>query len=445
MHKTGGGYEVFRKYVNDDLDTERTTLHLMDDTKTVAIIDTLTVEGGDAISEPEPEVRYQYDNHLGSACLELNYQGKIISYEEYHPFGTTSYRSGRSEVDVALKRYKYVGKERNEETGLYYYGARYGVYPDEARIGTAWLCRFVSVDPLQHDYPQLTPFNYAGNKPVTHYDIDGMQGTGDDKATQVSSRSNAQNSERQANGNNHHNSHHNLHKVKTPQTSATAVPTELSGVTINEQKSNASPDWKSFIGSMGAEGYKSYVNELYQTKIAPYQTSNGFNTGLYGRDANEFVNVPQEIKNKLWQEANKEAMPTLKTAWAEKKSGVDPNSLNYMFNPFARAAYMYTKALTVSSKDEGSRILSETALEVAITWTIRLTSVKIRKTERYYSTTPFQIKNGKNFRIDWDTKNGWHYHRRGFSKDGFTKTGQGIGRHRPWQKKSPDKSFFDRF
>ena len=119
MHKTGGGYEVFRKYVNDDLDTERTTLHLMDDTKTVAIIDTLTVEGGDAISEPEPEVRYQYDNHLGSACLELNYQGKIISYEEYHPFGTTSYRSGRSEVDVALKRYKYVGKERNEETGLY--------------------------------------------------------------------------------------------------------------------------------------------------------------------------------------------------------------------------------------------------------------------------------------------------------------------------------------
>jgi hypothetical protein len=35
------------------------------------------------------------------------------------------------------------------------------------------------VDPLQYDYPQLTPFNYAGNKPITHIDLDGMQSTGD--------------------------------------------------------------------------------------------------------------------------------------------------------------------------------------------------------------------------------------------------------------------------
>jgi len=46
-------------------------------------------------------------------------------YKEYHPFGTTSYRSGRTETEVSLKRYKYVGKERDDETGLYYYGARY--------------------------------------------------------------------------------------------------------------------------------------------------------------------------------------------------------------------------------------------------------------------------------------------------------------------------------
>ena len=106
-----------------------------------------------------------------SACLELDQTAQIISYEEYHPFGTTSCRSGLTETEVSLKRYKYVGKERDEETGLYYYGARYYA---------AWICRFVSVDPLQFDYPQLTPFNYAGNKPVTHIDIDGMQGTGDE-------------------------------------------------------------------------------------------------------------------------------------------------------------------------------------------------------------------------------------------------------------------------
>ncbi len=41
--------------------------------------------------------------------------------------------------------------------------------------------RFISVDFLAADYPQLTPYNYAGNKPITHFDIDGMQSTGDEK------------------------------------------------------------------------------------------------------------------------------------------------------------------------------------------------------------------------------------------------------------------------
>jgi RHS repeat-associated protein len=128
------------------------------------------------IDNPTAVVRYQLDNHLGSASLELDENANIISYEEYHPFGTTSYRSGRTETETSQKRYKYVGKERDEETGLYYYGFRYYA---------AWLCRFISVDPLQFEYPQLTPYNYAGNKPVTHIDIDGLQSSGDEKRNQV--------------------------------------------------------------------------------------------------------------------------------------------------------------------------------------------------------------------------------------------------------------------
>ena len=121
---------------------------------------------------PVAVIRYQYDNHLGSASLELDENANIISYEEYHPFGTTSYRSGRTETETSQKRYKYVGKERDEETGLYYYGFRYYA---------AWLCRFVSVDPLQFEYPQLTPYQYAGNKPITYMDIEGLQAEGDEK------------------------------------------------------------------------------------------------------------------------------------------------------------------------------------------------------------------------------------------------------------------------
>lgn len=150
------GYEIYRKYTQNTLNLERTTVNVNDERKIFARIE----KAYDTV------IRYQYDNHLGSACLELDIAGNIISYEEYHPFGTTSYRSGKNETEVSLKRYKYCGKERDEETGLYYYGARYYV---------AWLCRFVSVDPLQHEYPHYTPYQYAGNKPITYIDLDGLE------------------------------------------------------------------------------------------------------------------------------------------------------------------------------------------------------------------------------------------------------------------------------
>ncbi|MCK9220592.1 MAG: RHS repeat-associated core domain-containing protein [Bacteroidales bacterium] len=134
------------------------------------------------IDTPPPAItnviRYQYDNHLGSACLELDTLANVISYEEYHPFGTTSYRSGSSESEVSLKRYKYVGKERDEETGLYYYGARYY---------SAWVGRFVSVDPLQDKYPHYTPYQYAGNKPISYIDLDGLEEKKNDEVDKNSS------------------------------------------------------------------------------------------------------------------------------------------------------------------------------------------------------------------------------------------------------------------
>lgn len=49
---------------------------------------------------------------------------------------------------------------------LYYYGARYYA---------SWIARFVSVDPLQHEYPYYTPYQYAGNMPITYIDLDGKE------------------------------------------------------------------------------------------------------------------------------------------------------------------------------------------------------------------------------------------------------------------------------
>jgi len=77
--------------------------------------------------------------------------------------------------------YRYNGKEKDEHTGLYEYGQRYYA---------PWLCRFVSVDPIAEDYPQYTPYNYAGNKPITKIDQEGLQENGSEKGPPSSTNSN---------------------------------------------------------------------------------------------------------------------------------------------------------------------------------------------------------------------------------------------------------------
>jgi RHS repeat-associated protein len=112
-------------------------------------------------------VRYQYGDHLGSSSLELDADGAVISFEEYTPFGSTSFQSGRSSAEAKLKRYRYTGKERDEETGLNYHGARYYA---------PWLLRWMAVDPLESKYAGRTPFCYCSNNPIVYNDPDGKDG-----------------------------------------------------------------------------------------------------------------------------------------------------------------------------------------------------------------------------------------------------------------------------
>lgn len=162
-----GDFEIYREYSPGGLQTERDTLHMQDDKGRIALLDTLNIDNGLVIASGQQSIaRYQLNNHLGSASLDLDDTGQIITYEEYYPFGASSYRTGKSAAEVSAKRYRYVGKEKDEATGLYYYGARY--YAD-------WLARFVSVDDLKDRYPFYTPYQYAGNKPVSFIDLDGLE------------------------------------------------------------------------------------------------------------------------------------------------------------------------------------------------------------------------------------------------------------------------------
>ena len=157
-----GSFEVYREYDSDGTTLERQTLHVMDDKQRIALVETKTINMSNDDS-PVQLVRYQFGNHLGSASLELDNQGRVISYEEYTPYGSTSYQAVDQSIKAAAKRYRHTGKERDEETGFTYHGARY--YAE-------WLGRWTSVDPIGIS-GGLNVYSYVSNKPTVKVDLDG--------------------------------------------------------------------------------------------------------------------------------------------------------------------------------------------------------------------------------------------------------------------------------
>lgn len=162
-----GGYEIYRKYNHGVEPTfVRSTFHVMDVVKRIALLEKKVKDTENIDHGPDIRVRYQMDNHLGSSLLELDETAKEISYEEYYSYGGSAYIAGENEVEVKLKRYRYSGKERDEETGLYYYGARYYA---------PWLCRWCSCDPIGAS-DTLNIWEYCYNNPVNYSDLSGMAG-----------------------------------------------------------------------------------------------------------------------------------------------------------------------------------------------------------------------------------------------------------------------------
>jgi RHS repeat-associated protein len=161
-----GGFEIYREYNGNGATPTlgRETLHIMNDQQRIALAETRT-EGDDG--SPRQLVRYQLSNHLGSACVELSGDAAaaVISYEEYHPYGTTAYQAKNATIRAKAKRYRYTGMERDEETGLNYHTARYYA---------PWLGRWTSCDPaVLLDGVNL--FGYVRGNPLRLVDKSGEQ------------------------------------------------------------------------------------------------------------------------------------------------------------------------------------------------------------------------------------------------------------------------------
>ncbi len=156
-----GGLELLRERAPDGtVTTRRETVHVTADQGRVALVERTTVGG-----QPGTLVRFQVGDQLSSSRLELDPAGQVISHEDYYPYGGTAYQAVRSQVE-APKRYRFAGKCRDEETGLYY---------SQARYYAPWLARWVSPDP-GGIRDGGNPYQYARSNPVVVTDESGLDG-----------------------------------------------------------------------------------------------------------------------------------------------------------------------------------------------------------------------------------------------------------------------------
>lgn len=108
------------------------------------------------------QLRYSYNNLIGSSSIEIDGQGLVISLEEYYPYGGTAIWTARSQAEADYKIYRYSGKER-DATGLYYYGFRYY---------QPWVGRWLSAEPAG-TVDGLNLYCMVKNNPITYRDEHG--------------------------------------------------------------------------------------------------------------------------------------------------------------------------------------------------------------------------------------------------------------------------------
>lgn len=124
---------------------------------------------------------FELSNHLGNVLATVSdkkkaydagngtidyYEADVVSAQDYYPFGmqmpARTFRGGPGSY-----RYGFNGKEHDKESPVQY---DYGF-----RIYDPRLAKFKSVDPLTPKYPELTPYQFASNRPIDGVDLDGLE------------------------------------------------------------------------------------------------------------------------------------------------------------------------------------------------------------------------------------------------------------------------------
>jgi RHS repeat-associated protein len=125
---------------------------------------------------------FELSNHLGNVLVTVSdkkiahdagngtidyYTADVVTANDYYPFGMRM--PWRKYSNDGNYRYGFNGKENDKDISEG--GQDYGMRIYDSRLG-----RFLSVDPIEYDYPELTPYQFASNNPIALIDIDGLEG-----------------------------------------------------------------------------------------------------------------------------------------------------------------------------------------------------------------------------------------------------------------------------
>jgi len=112
-------------------------------------------------NDPETNRFFYHPDHLGSSSFITDANGEGYQHLQYLPFGETAVSQKLSWWSTP---YQFTGKEKDDETGYNYFGARY--YNSDVSV---WL----SVDPMSDERSWLSPYNYCQLNPANRTDPTG--------------------------------------------------------------------------------------------------------------------------------------------------------------------------------------------------------------------------------------------------------------------------------
>ena len=116
------------------------------------------------------DIFFYHSDHLGSTSYITDAKANITQFDAYLPYGELLVDEHSSSEELP---YKFNGKEMDEETGLYYYGARY-LNP----MASIWY----GMDPLVEKYSNISGFCYVKDNPLKFVDFKGEEPTASEAA-----------------------------------------------------------------------------------------------------------------------------------------------------------------------------------------------------------------------------------------------------------------------